>query len=113
MSMLYQGNFMVFLVLTIIGGGGAAFMAGRALAIGWKPHLLLLAYMAIFGLGLRFLHFALFAETLLSVYYYAVQTAIIMGFSLLGYQLTRVKQMTEKYPWLYQKSGPLTWTDKN
>lgn len=113
MALLYQGSFMVFLVMTIIGGGGAAYMAGRALAIGWKPKLLLLAYMAIFGLGLRFLHFALFAETLLSIYYYVVQTAIVMGFALLGYQMTRANQMSEKYPWLYEKSGPLSWRDKN
>jgi hypothetical protein len=100
------------LILTVVGGGGAAFMAGRATALGWQPVWQLVVYMMIFGAGLRFLHFALFQETLTSGYYYVVQTVVIVAFALLGYQMTRVNQMTEKYPWLYVKNGPFAWRDK-
>ena len=112
MSLLAENSFGVFLILTVIGGGGAAFMAGRSTALGWQPIWQLVVYMLIFGAGLRFLHFALFEETLLSLYYYIVQTAVVIASALLGYQLTRVNQMTQKYPWLYEKTSPFGWRDK-
>lgn len=112
MSLLAEHSFWVFVILTVIGGGGAAFMAGRSTALGWQPIWQLVVYMLIFGAGLRFLHFALFQETLTSGYYYVVQTAVVVAFSLIGYQMTRVNQMTEKYPWLYEKTSLFGWRDK-
>ncbi len=112
MSLIYENSFWVFLVLTIFAGGGAAYMGGRSLALGWKPIWLLVVYMMIFGAGLRFIHFALFQDMLSSLYYYIVQTLIIIGFALLGYRMTRTSQMTEQYPWLYERTGPLTWRSK-
>ena len=109
---LIEHSFWVFLVLTVIGGGGAAFMAGRSLALGWKPVTLLVVYMMIFGAGLRFLHFALFQGTLGSLMYYVTQTLVVVLFALLGYRVTRVNQMTEKYPWLYEKAGAFGWRNK-
>ncbi len=102
----------VFLVLTIILGGGAAFMAGRSLASGWKPVSLLMIYMIPFTAGLRFLHFALFEETLVSLHYFITDGLIFVASALLGYRLMRVSQMTTQYPWLYERSGPLTWKNK-
>jgi hypothetical protein len=111
-SLIYEHNFWVFVILTVIGGGGAAFMGGRSLALGWKPVWMLVAYMLIFGAGLRFLHFALFQDTLTSLQYYVVQTLVIIAFALLGYRMTRTNQMTQQYPWLYEKTGPLSWRQK-
>lgn len=88
-------------------------MSGRSLALGWKPIWLLVSYMAILGVGVRFIHFALFQDTLTSLYYYVVQTAFILGFALLGYHMTRTNQMTRQYPWLYEKTGPLSWRQKS
>lgn len=112
MSLFAEHSFGVFFLLTVIIGGGAAFMAGRSSAQGWKPVWLLVVYMMIFGAGLRFLHFALFQDTLTSGLYYAIQTAIIIAFALLGYRMTRVNQMTQKYPWLYEKTNMLSWREK-
>lgn len=112
MSLIYENSFWVFVILTLIGGGGAAFMAGRGLALGWKPIWLLIIYMMIFGAGLRFLHFALFKGTLGSGQYYVVQTLIIIGIAALGYRMTRTNQMTEKYPWLYEKTSIVSWSEK-
>ena len=112
MGFLYENSFLVFLIITVIGGGGAAFMAGRSATNSWQPVWLLVVYMMILGAGLRFLHFALYQETLTSGLYYMTQTAVVVCFALLGYRMTRVKQMTEKYPWLYQKTGPFGWRDK-
>jgi hypothetical protein len=112
MSLIAE-NFWVFFILTVIGGGGAAYMGGRSLALGWKPIWLLIVYMLIFGAGLRFLHFALFQEELTSLYYYLVQTLIILGFAWLGYKMTRTGQMTGQYPWLYEKTSALSWRNKD
>jgi hypothetical protein len=112
MGLISEHNFWVFVILTIIGGGGAAFMGGRSLAIGWKPIPLLIIYMMIFGLGLRFIHFALFRDTLGSPYYYVVQTLFVIGFALFGYRITRTNQMTQQYPWMYERTGPLSWRQK-
>ena len=38
---------------------------------------------------------------------------LIMGFALLGYHTTRTNQMTRQYPWLYEKTGPLSWRQKS
>lgn len=109
---LIQHNTWIVLIFTVIMGGGAAFMGGRSLALGWKPLWLLVVYMLIFGAGLRFIHFALFQDTLTSPTYYISQTLVIMAFALLGYRMTRTNQMTQQYPWAYERTGPLSWRQK-
>ena len=101
-----------FLVFTVILGGGAAYLAGRALALGWKSAGLLIFYMVIFTAGLRFLDFALFESELLSLKYYLSHGLIVVALALLGYRLTRVSQMVTQYPWLYERAGPLSWRSK-
>ena len=68
-----QETFWVFMLLTLIIGGGAAIMMGRSLAqnwrSGWMPSSSLTGALA---LGVRFLHFALFQEPLLTSLDYAV-----------------------------------------
>ena len=55
----------VFLIMTVIIGGGAAFLAGRNLASRWRPWWMPAAYMIPLGLALRFFHYALFDGELL------------------------------------------------
>ncbi len=112
MSVFVEQNFWIFLLLTVVLGGGAAFMAGRSLAIGWKSIGLLLAYMIPSTMGVRFLHFALFEAELTSFQYFLSHGIILVAFALLGYRLTRVSQMVTQYPWLYERSGPLSWKSK-
>ena len=47
-------------------GGGAAALAGRAIAQTWRPFWSVMVYMAMLGAAVRFVHFALFEATLLS-----------------------------------------------
>jgi hypothetical protein len=112
MSFFVEQNFWIFIILTVLLGGGAAFMAGRSVAQGWKSPALLFFYMLIFTAGLRFLHFALFQSQLTSVQYYISHGLVIMAAAFLGYRLTLTRQMVEKYPWLYERSGPLSWRQK-
>ena len=65
MSWLSDDGLRVFLVLTVIIGGGAAFLAGRGLARSWKPFWRIFFYMALLAAAIRFFHYALFDGTLL------------------------------------------------
>lgn len=102
----------VFLVLTVIIGGGAAFLAGRALARAWKPHWRVFFYMALLAGAVRFFHYALFDGALLSLYYYLVTYAVLVAAASLGFRMMRTTQMVTQYRWLYERTSPLTWRDR-
>ena len=77
MSYLSDDGPWVFLVMTVILGGGAAFLAGRGLARSWKPFWRLFFYLALLAAAVRFFHYALFSGKLTSVYYYLVTYVIL------------------------------------
>ena len=102
----------VFILVTLILGGGASWLTGRAIAITWRPWSQLVGYTLILGMAVRFLHFSLFGGTLLSPYYYAVDTLLLFVVSLLGYAMTRTTQMVTQYHWLTKRTGFLSWKHK-
>jgi hypothetical protein len=104
-----EHSFWTFFFLTVLFGGGAAFLAGRALAQKWRPVWMAIVYMLLLGAAVRFFHYALFEETLLSPYYFAVDSLVLIAVALFGYRLKRASQMTTQYPWLYERTGPFTW----
>jgi hypothetical protein len=95
--------------VTGILGGGAAFLAGRAIAQTWRPFWHLLIYMAMLGAGVRFIHFALFEDALVSPASYLIDTLYLVVVGALAWRLTRAGQMATQYYWLYVRTGPLTW----
>lgn len=99
----------LFLLVTIIMGGGAAWLASRAIASTWRPWWHVVFYMFLLGAGLRFAHYALFHGTLLSLHYYAIDTAVCLIFGLLGFRFTRTRQMVTQYHWINRRQGPLSW----
>lgn len=113
MSFFTEGSIGVFLLLSVILGGGAAFMAGRSLAKDWRSLPSLMVFMLPLGAGVRFLHFALFQHPLFSLTHFISTTLILMVFAFFGYRMKRVSQMTTQYPWLYERSGLLTWRNKS
>jgi hypothetical protein len=98
-------------ILLVTGsiGGGAAWLAGRAIAITWRPYAHVTGYMLMLGAGVRFVHFALFEATLLSLPSYAVDTLYLFAVGTLAWKFTRANQMVRQYPWLYERSGLLSW----
>ena len=67
MTDLYaEESLLQVLLVTGLIGGGAAFLAGRAIAQTWRPFWHVVVYMALLGGAVRFVHFALFEGTLLS-----------------------------------------------
>jgi len=112
MTLLYEHNFLQFLILTCILGGGAAWLAGRAVARSWSNPWQLVPYMALLGAAIRFLHYGLLGGTLLSAHYYLVDTAVLLAAALIGFRLKRARQMTTQYRWLYERSGPFGWRER-
>jgi len=101
------------LFITAILGGGAAWLSGRAIAGTWRPAWHVLGYMALLGAAIRFVHFALFEAELLSPLSYLADTLYVILVGSFAWQVTRAGQMARQYPWLYERTGPLTWREKS
>lgn len=113
-GILYEeGSFGIFLLVSIILGGGAAWLSGRALARVWQSRLRLVGYMLLLTFGVRFLHYALFEGHILTVHYYLVDAVVVLIFGLLGYQFQRAEQMSRQYRWIYERTSPFTWRRKS
>jgi len=104
-----EGSFGVFLLVTVILGGGAAALSGRAIAATWRPWWQVVSYSFILGAAVRFFHFSLFGGTLLSPHYYLVDSAVCMAFGFLGFRAARAAQMVTQYRWINEPVGRLRW----
>src|ERR1700761_4264038 len=74
-------------------GGGAAFLAGRAIAQTWRPFWHVLVYMAMLGAAVRFVHFALFEAALLSPASYVADTLWLIVCGSFAWRMARAAQM--------------------
>ncbi len=104
-----EGSPYTFIGLTVVLGGIAAWLTGRAVALGWSPVWLAVLYSIPLGGTVRFMHYALFDGRLLNLPYLSVDFAVIVLFAILAYRHTRTRQMTTQYGWLYVRTSPLTW----
>ena len=99
-----------FVILTILGAA-AAWAIGKAFAASWSPLWLIVPATALLSAGVRFLHFSLFQEKLLSIHFYLVILIITFVVSWLSYKSTRAKQMATQYSWAFVQSG-LDWRER-
>ena len=100
-SLLYEEDALgVFLLVTVVLGGGTAWLTGRAVAQTWRSWWSIVVYMLMLGLAVRFIHFALFGGTLLSAHFYAIDTGVAVLFACLGFRVTRRQQMARQYAFL-------------
>ena len=110
--MMDMHGILVFIFVTVILGGGAAIMMGRNFATNWRPAM----HVAVAGIGLalgvRFLHYALFEEYLLTLQGFLPDAIVVIAMGLLGFRWRRTEQMTSQYYWLYERTGPLTWRQR-
>ena len=112
-ELLYEeGSFGVFLLVSVVLGGGAAALAGRAVAATWRPAWQVAAYMLVLGGAVRFFHYALFDSTLLSLHYYLVDCLVCLAAGALGFRSERARQMVTQYRWINGRSGPMRWRRK-
>jgi hypothetical protein len=112
LQLFEEDSFGVFLLVTVILGGGAAYLAGRAIAQTWRPWWQVVAYSFILGCAVRFIHFALFGGTLLSLHYYVVDCAVALALAFAGFRSQRVSQMVTQYRWINEPYGLMRWRRK-
>src|SRR5690606_14948282 len=79
MSALFfeEDSVWIFILVTVLLGGGAALLTGRAIARTWQPFRIAALYMLPLAAAVRFFHYALFGGTLLSLHYYVVDYLIV------------------------------------
>ena len=102
----------VFIFITLIVMGFAAYMIGQAMANTWKPLWHCLLYSALLGAADRFLHMALYDGKLLSLSGYLIDTAVLMALSVFAFRVTQARRMVSQYPWLYERAGLFGWRER-
>lgn len=113
-GVLYEEDaFGVFVLVTLMLGGAAAWLTGRAAAQTWRPVWHVVVYCLLLGAAVRFIHFSLFDGTLLSFQFYAVDAAVSVAFGLAGFRVTRTAQMVRQYGWINESLGPFRWRRKS
>jgi predicted permease len=85
--------------VTVVLGGSAAFVSGKAIAETWRPFWQVIGYGLLLGLVVRFVHFALYEEVMLSLRNYMVDCVVLLVLGIAGYRLARRQQMATQYGW--------------
>ncbi|MEO8530189.1 MAG: DUF6867 family protein [Deltaproteobacteria bacterium] len=110
--LIWEESLGAFLLVTVALGGGTAWMTGRAVALGWDEKWKMVAYVALLGCAARFIHFALFAGTLLSAHYYVVDMILLLTIAFVANVVTRAGQMSGQYGFAYTRTSPFGWKTK-
>jgi hypothetical protein len=113
MESILGTSWSVFIGVTVVLFGGAAFMMGQALGGNWRPAWQNILYGLLLGVADQFLIFALFQGPFGALVPYLVSTALLIGLALLAYRLTIVHKMVSQYPWLYERVGLFSWRPLN
>jgi hypothetical protein len=109
MDTLIGTSLPVFIGVTVLLTGFAAYMTGQAIANTWRPFWQVLVYTALLAAVARFLTYALFDGELLSLSGYAASLLVLVMIGSFAFRLTRARKMVCQYPWLYQRSGLFGW----
>lgn len=105
---LWEVSLFEFIRVTVVLGGGAAWLTGRATARTWSPWWKLVFYVVLLTFALRFIHFSLFEGTFFlprsdfptALYFAAVDFVVLMIAAAVGRQVTRSRQMARQYGFL-------------
>jgi uncharacterized membrane protein YjjB (DUF3815 family) len=89
-----------FFIITLGFGGLAAFIAGRALALTWRSRWQLIPAMLLLAAAVRFLHYVMVQEELLSAFAFAADFAALFCIAWLSFAWMRRQQMQRQYGWL-------------
>jgi len=99
------------ILVTVALGCGAAWLSGRAIAATWRAPWHVGVAVLLLGAAARFIHFALFQGNLLSITSYVADVCIFLIVGLTAWRITRTGQMVRQYPWLYARTGLLSWRE--
>ena len=119
MPIPYDTSWVAFLVITVLLGGSAALMTGRAVASTWQPLWKAVAYVGLLAAAVRFLHYALAggtapatlatASAINLIGFYLVDWLVLVVITMLAYRITLASRMVTQYPWMYRRTGPFSW----
>ena len=113
MEQLIGNSLAVFIGVTCVLAGGAAWMTGQALALTWRPAWQAACYALLLTLADRFLIFALFEGRLLSLAGFGLDAAALIAIAMAAHRITLAGQMVKQYPWLYERQGLLSWRKRS
>jgi cell shape-determining protein MreD len=102
-----------FIGVTVVLFGFAAFLMGQAIGETWRPVWQNVAYGFLLGLGNHFIDCSLFGKNWFSLTHYLLDTLVIVLVSMFAFRLTLARKMTNQYPWLYERSGLLSWRERS
>jgi len=110
---LWEISLFEFIRVTVLLGGGAAWLTGRATARTWSPWWRLVLYIALLTIALRFVHFSLFEGTFFlppedfgtALHFAAVDFVVLLIAAAIGRQVTRAGQMARQYGFLSTRDG--------
>lgn len=108
-GLLWEVSAWEFVFVTIILAGAAAFMTGRSAANVWLEKRQLVVYLVLLAAATRFIHFALFSGSLLTIYYYVIDLVVLLVIGFAGMRMTRSKQMATQYGFAFERAGPFGW----
>ncbi len=102
----------VYIGVALVLMGFAAWMTGAAVAGIWKPVWQVVGYCILLGFVCRFLIFALFEGTLLSLSGLLIDIAILNLYGLAAFRVNRIKSLVTQYPWMYERTSPWSCRQK-
>ena len=104
----------LFLFVTVVMFGWAAWHTGQVLAQTWRPfwqHML--PYSFLLAFADRLFVVLLFEGELLQLVPFLVAWALLLAMGGLAYRLTQVRKMVSQYPWIYERSGLFGWRERS
>ena len=105
-------NFGEILGVSLVLFGFASFLMGQAIAETWRPAWQNVGYGLLLALGNHFIDCALFGGDWLSLSHYLLDAVIIIAIALFAHRVTLARKMVQQYPWLYERSGLLSWRER-
>jgi hypothetical protein len=108
MTLLWEVSLFEFLLVTIVIGGGIAFMIGRSTALTWSGWAIMAFYVALLTIAARFIHFSLFDGTFFlpfdtiatALHYALIDYVVLFLLASFGRLRTRSQQMARQYRFL-------------
>jgi hypothetical protein len=113
LGVIWEVSLAEFAFVTLVLGGGGAWLAGRAIGRAWEPAWKAVAWMIPLAAAARFIHYALFSGSLLTPRFYLVDLVALMVLAYLGHRKAITKAMVRQYAWLYERAGPFAWRPRS
>jgi hypothetical protein len=100
-----------FILVSVVLGGGAAFLTGQTIAREWGKERTVVIFALFIALATRFLHYSMFEGIFLAPLGYLIDAVLFTLIGIASYRMMRATRMVMQYPWLYRRDGLFSWRD--